>query len=235
MSAKLDLQFHLQKGKFVPESWEQVNMELNTDESDHMLARYDKAFLRYVNLSIIVAHSVFILITFGTVLFWFFHHRLHNWDQKRILTAVKYSGEARTLFTLTVLIVHIFVEAAALLMSFRSSNWNWNNHAAHAAAICGTVFCIAICALSLEAISIVYHCVILFYWSCCSALEILRLTQYVMVTQLQFANSDVRILFSSFLLVFYVALVILEVVVLLYKVRFKVFMKFILDVLVYNI
>jgi len=198
-------------------------MKPNSDVSDtDRLTKYDEAYLQYLSLSQIVVHSVFILVTFGTLLLWFFRHRKQNWDQRRIRTAVKYSGETRTLFTLVVLVIYIFLESAALLLSVRSSAFNWNVHVTYAVAVFGTASCIVICALSLEAISIAFHFTLLFYWLCCATLEILCLTEYIPVAQLRFADCDVRILLSSVLVFFYAALVVLEVVVLLYKVRFKI-------------
>ena len=194
-------------------------MQPQSEISNHVSDHPQQMSMNHVNVSFMVLHSAFSLVTLGAVLYWFFSCRGQNWQHFRVKRSMKYSSEIRTLLTLTVLVVCVFNESEAILSSISSSARNIDVHVANSLALCGTAFCIVICALSLEVISVVFHFTLLLYWTCCALLEVFRLVFYFPEKLLPFSDNDARLLLSFCMLGCYVTLVIFEVVVLVYQVR----------------
>lgn len=174
--------------------------------------------LTNVDVARALVHSVFVVITLTTLILCCVWNCRRQWLQQKFLRSLKYSSEARTLFSLALMVIYIFAETETVLSTVKGSNWKPEAHVANSLALCGTASCLLICALSLEVVSAFFHFILFLYWSFCATLEIFRLIYHLEESSPHLASSDVRVLFSCCLLFFYASLVILEAVVLLYKV-----------------
>jgi hypothetical protein len=178
----------------------------------------DRVTLTSANVATAVVHSVFFLLTLGMLVVCYRLDRQQQRLQQRYVQSLKYCSEARTSFTLALMILYVFVETEAVLSAVKGSVWRVEIHVVNSLAICGTASCLMICALSLEVASVIFHFILTIYWSLCGTLEIMHLAHYTKGSLQYYTDSDVRILFSSGLLIVYICLVILEVIVLLHKV-----------------
>lgn len=177
-----------------------------------------QAQLTNINVAGAVVHSVFILITLMTLILCSVWNLLQLRLQQNYSQSLKYCNEARTLFSLALMIIYVFVETEAVLASVKGSIWKAEAHVANCLAMCGTVSCLLSCALLLDVLSVIFHFLLFIYWIFCATLEMFHMMYYLEETLPHVGSNDVRILFSCCLLLLYICLVTLEAVVLFRKV-----------------